>query len=62
MNDTTTTTNQNETSTPAMTYDEKMAFLANIRLECGLGKVEVDQFTDECPRGKYLEIYTFGVI
>lgn len=56
------TVSEISTSKPEMTYDEKMAFLATIRKECGLDKVVTDNLTDECTPGKYVTEYTFGTI
>jgi len=56
------TVSEISTSKPEMTYDEKMAFLATIRKECGLDKVDTDNLTDEAPAGKYVTEYTFGTI
>jgi hypothetical protein len=50
------------TSKPEMTYAEKMDFLAILRKEVGLDKVETDNLTDEAPAGKYVTEYTFGTI
>jgi hypothetical protein len=52
----------NDTVTSEMTYNEKMAFLFSIRKECGLEKETEDNFTDECPHGKYVTEYTFGTM
>ena len=53
-----------ETSTvvPEMTYDEKMAYLTQIRSELGLEKPVEDDHTDSAPPGKYVTEYTFGTI
>ena len=55
-------TNGSTVTSTSMTYDEKMAFLATIRKEVGLDKIEIDNHTDECAPGKYVTEYTFGTI
>jgi hypothetical protein len=53
-----------ETSTvvPEMTYDEKMAYLTQIRSELGLEKPVDDDCGDVSPGDKYVTEYTFGTI
>lgn len=62
MNNETNGSTVTSTSKPEMTYDEKMTFLATIRKEVGLDKVETDLHTGESPAGKYVTEYTFGTI
>jgi len=68
MNNETIGSTLNETITnegshlPQMSYDEKMKFLLSIRNDLGLEGKPVEQFTDETPKGKYLEVYSMGNI
>lgn len=62
MNNETNGSTVTSTLTHEMSYDEKMTFLATIRKEVGLDKVETDIHTDEAPAGKYVTEYTFGTI
>ncbi|NBR06929.1 MAG: hypothetical protein EBT92_14300 [Planctomycetes bacterium] len=62
MNNETNGSTVTSTSKPEMTYAEKMDFLAMIRKEVGLDKVNADTHTDECAPGKYITEYTFGTI
>jgi hypothetical protein len=62
MNNETNGSTVTSTSKPEMNYAEKVAFLAAVRKECGLDKVETDLHTDESPAGKYVTEYTFGTI
>ena len=63
MNNETNVVEINETSTivAEMTYDQKMDFLAQIRKEVGLDKVD-DIYDVSSQPDKYITEYTFGTI